>query len=573
MWSQQNPRFCWGKTGALQKFLFGGALFLIIVVAVGSLAALSVPGVAVAETVDSDYFLTTFEATSSESFFNKETGCTYRAPISSLIYDSITRIEVTALKVESVFDVIALDDTNKWEEDREVITDPKSTKTVYKADLIAYDNPTPNRSWYFEFTAYEWCAFVFTVYHNSGGAEYASYGSETLYVYSIDDSYPEAEIQSWIYDSGKYVFDVVVRSNHRGDVRTANSPLKGFTVKRRTVTSGGQERWETIEEVNNLSTTQYNYRLVTTNSKAEYYFDIIDSVGNGIAQRVVEFRELSYDSDFESAVENYIDAIDAGRYDDFSDAVKESLKKAYYEYYLLIQDSESTDTDIQNAMQVCRDAMRRIRDLSDMKKKGAKEITVRTINSEYFGGDVVVTNHITAFTRQKYGEAAAYTIGVAYFTPNIVNRDNEMNFLKINSAEGIYTLNVGMTLDGAEVREKYDLPLGLQVPQGFDNVVAVQTVTDDEGVNHYYECEILYGNGYTIVYAPYSYGTVNLFINGKNSLLWLWSLSAIPVIAAVILTVVAVKRKKNKAVTAESDNTAGDTVKKDTTEFDTKKNK
>lgn len=492
--------------------------------------------------VETDFYLS---AEQPDGYFNAVDGCVYRIPIKQSAYSNFIRAEYTVVRLNGISDVVTTDDENNITSSQEIIR----TATVLKSELSAYANPTINKYRYFEVTAYEWCAFVFTVYYNGTNGEAAAYGSEIIYCVNIDSSAPEAYYTGWVYRDGGYVFSVVVHGNTTSDVNTANSGLKAFTVLK--YANGAYTQ---LDEVTNIGNTFYNYQLTADKGKAAYYLDIIDNAGNGSRVLIVEFTETSYNADFESAVENTLANLKSNSfYADFSDGLYNSLSEAYYSYYLLIQDVSASESDIKEAQNACYDIMKYIALLKEMKNEGKKETVVVNLNTEYLGGDITLGNAGYAFGSQKYGEVAYYTLSVAQYDLSRVDRKEAMAFLGISGADTLYTLSLSLALGTVSVETAFDEALEVILPVEFKDVAAVQTVTLADGTTERYELNVVYGNGSTVIFLPYTYGTVDIFVGEKVGFNLLWLILIVPLsVAAVALAVVfAVKRVKLKKIDSE----------------------
>lgn len=510
-------------------------LAALIMVFLSAIAGLSI-NKGFASATEADYILSSFERVGQANYYSAADGCTYRVPISESAYNNFIRVEYDMIVINDAFDEVELDEKNNPTSDRKYVEGGENI-VVHKENLKQYANATPLKKYYFEINAKEWCAFVFTVYYLENGEETQTYGSDVFYCRSIDNSNPTAYYNDWTYVSGKYEFNVVVTDVRQDTPRSAYSGIKKFTVLKY-VSGKGTEK---IDEVDNINSNNYNYVLKAGTGKAIYYIDVIDNVGNGTRVKIVEFTEISHDSGFESAVGNQIESLQKD--DSFSDSVKNDLTRAYYAYYLVIQETND-ELKITAAMNEVYKVMKYIAELNELKKAGEKEYVVRNINTEYFNGEILINNAGLAYEEQKYGEKAYYTVSVAQFDPLKADRKAEMNFLGIGKAEELYTISLGVVNGESEIKQAFKVPLELRLPTEFKKVTAVQTITDEEGNKTYAECAVVYGNGYTVISVPYSYGVINLFSGTSPNLRLLWLLTLIPVIAGVSVAVVFIVKKK-----------------------------
>lgn len=519
-------------------------LYILIIIAAALVFGTVVcgRGVSVYSLSETDYYLSTFEVKGTASNYNGVDGCVYVVPIKEEVYKNILSVTVTVVKLkeaDTTESTVQTDGENNVTSGHALI----ETFTVEKTGMTVYEKPTPNKHAYFEITAKQWCAFVFTVKYMSGTEEKTAYDPEILYCRAIDNSVPEAYYLSWSYESGQYVFDVTVRGNKRGYTLSSDSGLKAFTVLKY---SGGA--WTKIEEITVSGGSTYNYRLKTTPGNAVYYMDIIDNVGNGARCRIVELKQTTYDKGFESAVENQIS--DLASYDDFSEELKAELEKEYYTYYLLIQDSTATETEIKEAQNVVYETMAYIAKLQEMKAEGVKEYTVLNPYVEYFGGEIAVLNP-AVFASQKYGEKAEYIFQTAYYDPDSVDRAAEKKLLGIRNPKELYTVTFTLRKDGEEVKEDFSEPLAVKLPFDKGEVSVSLTYTDAEGNKTVKECKVGYGTDYTVIYLDKSYGQINIFVGSEADLRWLWFLTVIPVAAVIAVTVILIRRKKRQKIDTE----------------------
>lgn len=506
-----------------------GVLFALL------LCVLSLPVVhtaAHAYVNETDFYLKTFEIPSHETVFNGEDGCVYRVLISQDAYPYFIRVEYDVVRLQGAEDTPVPGENNKVS-GYEYISEGT---VVTKDQLTLAETPTAKRYAYFEVTAHEWCAFIFTVYYEGTEGETAAYDSQVLTSRCVDNSVPEAYYTDWVYDSGEYVFSVTVRDNRRTDSLSAKSGLKSFAVLKDGVK---------IDEVTGIGSSTYQYSLRVPRQKAVYAMDILDRVGNGVRVKIVEFTETSYDGDFETACEVVLTDMEEGLYAGYSEKVLKSFREKYAAYYLLIQ-SDASDEEIEAAKSEVNDVARYLAQLRKMQENGEKEVVVLSPNAtEYFGQELTIRNASAAYTDQLYGEKLTYTLSVAELSPKTPSRASARAAAGINDASTLYSITVYLAKDGETISTAFVTPLKIRIPIDCP-VVAVQTTDGQSKV-----LNAARGNGYVEVEVLSSYGTVDVFIDGKKDLNYLWSLTAIPVVAgAIVLTVVLLKKKKKNNLSA-----------------------
>lgn len=503
------------------------------------LFGLTATSVAFAYVDEADFYLTNrdnFEQNSK--ICNGEDGCTHKIYLSETTYEGLIRIEYDVVKLKTLSEELTLGEGNVVPSDHECI----SKKNVVNKDLdiTVLDTPSSKRYAYFSVTAHETSAFVFTVYYAGVfGEETAAYDSDILYCREIDDSVPEAYYESWVYNSGRYEFKVRILGNRRSDTTARNSGIKAFTVKK-----DGKK----IDEVKNIGRTDYLYTLSVEPTKGTYTMDIIDGVGNGISgAKIVSFDEKMYDSDFETACNIVIHRMDSGEYEDYSDRVVNEYRTAYAEYYLLTQEEEKDIEAIEAKKTEINTLSRYLAELTAMKERGEKEVSVQSPGAaDYFGSEITLWDAALAYPDQKYGEKILYTFSVAELSPTITSRESARKAAGINTASTLYSLTLNATLDGEELKVDFSEPLLVRVPIK----KSVKAVLTSNGKST--ALKTVQANGYVEIEVLSSYGTIDLFVDGKNDLRYLWSLTAIPVIAAVVVTIVLMKKKKKIKGSVES---------------------
>lgn len=521
--------------------------FIVLTIFIATLIlAVSTGAAAYADATEADFELSDFEQVGGEHYCNGTDGneAIFRVKINEAAYEKIIKVRYDVIKMTSKADTVTVDDENN------VTLSPGQVK-ISENNVIEKSEITklPNTSKYaFTVKTNENCAFVFSVYYyDSENKENVCYGSRygedgskknnILYCFKIDNSNPSAYYDDVTFDSGYWVFDVFIKGNLNSDAASADSGIKSFAVVKRTATGES-----IIDRVENIGGTQYRYKLKITKEKAAYYLDIVDYAGNGTTSKIVEFNDVSYDAGFETAVTNKLTKLKSD--EKYSATFVEKFQKSYDEYYFCIQSVDATEADIKAKMAVCYDYMSKAADYDKMCENGLSDVTVKNYNTEYFGGEIELTD--SSSFPVKYGDNAVTTISVAMFDAKTVDKTAEKQVLGIKDAKTIYAVSINTEIDGKTVISKCETYAAIKIPTELKKGDAYVVMTVDGETKEYIVCDYLVGNGYTVVYLPYSSGVLNIFTGVKSDLLWLWSLTAIPVIAAAVVIPIIIKKKKDK---------------------------
>lgn len=521
-------------------------VFIILTIFIATLIlAVSVGAVAYADATEADFELSDFEQVGGDRYCNGTDGneATFRVKINEAAYEKIIKVRYDVIKMTSLVDKVTVDDENN-------VTLSSGQVKISENNVIEKSEITklPNSSKFaFTVKAKQNCAFVFSVYYyDSEGKESVCYGSRygengagrnnILYCFKIDDSNPSAYYDDVTFDSGYWVFDVLVKGNLNSDTASADSGIKSFAVVKRTSTGE-----KVIDRVENIGSTQYRYKLKITKEKARYYLDIVDYAGNGTTSKIVEFNDTSYDAGFETAVNNKLTKLKSD--EKYSAAFVEKFSKSYDEYYFCIQSSDATEAEIKAKMAVCYDYMAKIANYDKMRENGLSDVTVKNYNTEYFGGDIELIN--SSSFPVKYGDNAVTTISVAMFDAKAIDKTAEKNALGIKNAKTVYATAINTEIDGKTVVNRCETAAEIKIPTELKKGDAYIVMTVEGETKEYIVCDFVAGNGYTVVYLPYSSGVLNIFTGVKSDLLWLWSLTAIPVIAAAAVIPIIIKKRKN----------------------------
>lgn len=469
----------------------------------------------------------------------------YKVMVREDAYENLIRVEYDVVRLGSIADTVTVDDSNNVELSSGQIK-VSENNVVAKEEIQKQQNSS---KYAFTVKTDINCAFVFTVYYLDAegdetpcyGSSYGTNGTERtniLYCKKIDSSAPTAYFDDVTYDSGYWVVDVVIKGNKNEDKASADSGLKAFSVIKKDPVSGAEE---TIDEVKDIGATQYRYKLRVTKAKAAYYLDIVDFANNGTTSKILEFFDYTYDKGFETAVSNSLNKIKAD--ETISDKLVESFTKAYEEYSFVIQ-TTTDDEEINKKKQSCYGYMERIAAFEKMKEEGLTDLTVKNYNTEYFGGEITFSDS-SAFPI-KYGDGAVATISVSFLSENSVDKSAEMSVAEIRKADALYAVTIATETEGVALQEAIDGVAELRIPAEFDKNDVAFVMKSAGEKTEYAVCDYVVGNGYTLVYIPYTSGTVNIFVGISDSLNWLWSLTAIPVIAAAVAVPIIIKNKKKK---------------------------
>lgn len=524
--------------------------YAVIVVLISILAvilAIGSAGTAFAYVSETDYILDKFETVGNSLYQNKTEGCTYRVLINSEAYESLSKITYEKVRLSSLADKVTVDASNNITlHSGQILLESKVT--VEKSEFKRKEN---TENYYFTVSAKENCAFVFTSYYfNSENEEVAVYGdnygtdgsqrSNVLYCRTIDSSNPIAYAEFNCFDSGKWVFDVTVKGNRNSDVASADSGIKHYKFLYSEKSDINDPNAVVIAEVTNVGRTQDLYRLSVPEKKGAYFIDIIDNVGNETVVKLQEFSGAS-DPDIYTAVTNMTNRLKDEYYSDFSPKLSEKLQKAYDSYYLILQNSESSESAKSSARQECYDVLREINGYMELKKQGKADVVIRNYNQEFFNGEIDIVN--SSALPIKYGDRTVLRIMVS--NPDFSTADSvALSTAGVKKVGEFYVVTLetaGVEEETVECKEK----LKLKIPREFsreDTYFVFRASVNDKDV--YENCDFSVGIGYTEVSVSYASGTLFIFDGAKKQdLTWLWSLVALPVLAVAVVAVVVVKKK------------------------------
>lgn len=493
---------------------------------------------------EGDYEISGFEPEDAR-YHNDKDGCGFYVYVNASVHDKITKIVYDSVKLASLADTVTVDDENN-------VTLKPGQSFLEKGVTVNGDDLKPKENtmkYYFTVSTKANCAFIFTVYYkeSESAEEIPVYGSAygkdggnrtNLYYYrKIDDSSPTAYCEYAYFDSGKYVFNVTIKGNSSADSASADSGIKSFCVckAKNNVSS-------VIEEIKNVGVTETNYKLAVTLEKAVYYVDIIDNAGNATRKELFSYSGASYDEGFESAVKNKLNELKSD--DVYSSDLISRLEKAYNEYFFAIQDTSVSDSEIKKLQDVCYGILKEIHNIQEGKKEGLKDVTVKNFNTEYLGGEITLTSSSALPT--KYGDNAVFTVTVAEYDLKKVDKTAAVKFGNIKNALYVISVTTELTVKSETITEKCDGTVCLSVPwkdEGGKKLKCVQTAAGEETV--YSDCEVIYGRDRAEIYISYPTGVLDIFVVSEKDLTWLWSLTALPVVALAIAVPIIIKKKKS----------------------------
>ena len=338
---------------------------------------------------------------------------------------------------------------------------------------------------------------------------------------------------------------------------TASSGISKIITYKRAL---GSTAYEVYDERtgNNCSADSAAISLERTN--AEYFLEVVDYVGNSTGiHKIAEFTSVSYDSAFESNVDIALTDLLEGKY---SQALTNEFTDRYYEYMTVTRDETATDEDKEKAKESLRTIYDKYREAKNNAAEGKVNCTIDIVNKEFIP-DLTVKDYETALSFLPYGEKSEMTLTLAKFNYKDV-KDTKSAILKeteLEDAKEVYCVTVRLSdTTGSKISKQFSAPMVLKFAYDKENPVsAVQAVYNSYGEVTYYKCTVVqYIDGSIAVTVPYTAGVVNIFVGEEKSnknLYWLFSLTAIPLIAGGILLAFAFKKiNKIKKASLEKNN-------------------
>lgn len=471
---------------------------------------------------------------------------------------SIIKVTYTAVVISFISDEVKVDsDSGEITLNGEIVTDEYivGSKTKQKNIEVAIQNvanPTPNKTKFVEVRATEWCAFVFAVhYKGTNDEDLVTYGSDVVTCTTIDSGIPDAyRTGVWVKQADAIEYEIMIRSDRLGQARSHDTGINYFVVyKGASKTADAVE----IDRKNNVGSTFFRYKLtISLKEKAFYRINVVDNVGNNAIFDVGENNNIKYDEGFESAFTNALIYLEDNKL--YAPSVHSNLEKAYYGYYMIVQDSKASETDKYEAKNIALPYLTEFARLKKLEEASKKEYTLSVTNSEYVDGEISLINADIALDAILYGEKATININLALFDALKVDRTKEMQVAGVANCRQILSLNLSSSKNGAEYNAEFFKPLQISVPlTNYQNVKATISIPLGDGSFDIKVVDIIYYKDYIVLNASHSYSTINVFIDEESnkSLLWLLTLLVIPVTVGVFAII---KITKNKKKNLEGDN-------------------
>lgn len=500
---------------------------------------------------DAEIFFAESSFPSISGYSNAQDGTKIKISMSEEQYNRTNSVKYHLVKINDSADEVTYDADEIY----------INSKTVGENDIISngeivnftvYENANSYRYAYFEITAYEWCAIVLDVVFDSTKHSYSSFVYKII---NIDNSKPYAYYKNWTFESGYYIFNVIVNDNQPKAVRTASSGLKKVEILKET---NGAAQVIYSEDV----TIQgiYSYKLKTDSNKAKYFVRATDYAGNQGSTLILEFLSASYNADFESAAKNSIDELKLYK-DYYTPSLLDRLEDGFAAYYLYVQQYDSADesakvttkTRVESQISTVTSIMGEYAKAKEFFGKGVKDFSLEIINPEYIEG-VKISNAEKAYASLLYGEKALFTLILAEFDLSKVDKSEEISFSKIRNADRVIniTLNTKNSVEG-EINKNFEEPLFIKAPiKNYGKAECILKIDNGDGSYSFKKLEFDEYNNYILIKMPQSYGVITI-ITGKNrnAYLWFFTLLLIPIGVAVFFTVKNIKVKKSEKIASD----------------------
>jgi len=270
---------------------------------------------------------------------------------------------------------------------------------------------------------------------------------------------------------------------------------------------------------------------------------------------LVSVGNSSYNDGFESALNNDYNDFKSVK-DEYSVSSYDAFEKAYFDYYLLVQDYSNAST-VEDRQEIENNIIRQMTTVQALRNdftkseklrlEGKKNIQIIVANGEYLKGDIEFLNISEAYSTLLYGETAVFNISIADFDLNKVDKTAEISesgLKNVSSVIGL-TFNTNKVITGDE-DITFTVPLKIKLPIGdYKKVSCVMAVVDNEGNTTYTNLSIVEYTSYIVVNMPQSKGVITIVLaedNNKN-LLWLLTLLIIPIGIGAYCVIILFKKK------------------------------
>ena len=198
------------------------------------------------------------------------------------------------------------------------LTLEKNNVLVDKSDLVR--TGTGKKAYAFTVKSDHCCAFIFTVYRDTGDEEdVATYDSSVLYLDNVDSRPP-----TFTYELNPFLNSVTCTFDDRSSV-CASSGTKSYTVYKKDMDTGVKTEFLTSSDINRNTAS---FTIDSGSGHYNYYVTATDYVGNTSEEILI----LQYDVDeLIRSADNAFKTI-ASAPDSWSEAFKTKLTNAYNEY-------------------------------------------------------------------------------------------------------------------------------------------------------------------------------------------------------------------------------------------------
>lgn len=414
------------------------------------------------------------------------------------------------------------------------ITVERENVTVYKEDLIPWT--TGKNAYCFTVTTDHCCAFIFTVYYSKGEGEEVEkyYGSDILYVKSIDGKAPVVKIDSYnIYmNTVTCLFDDT-------SLYCAGSGVKSFTVYQLNTQTGEKTEYYSSDSI---SSKKASFTLKS--GKYKYYVSATDAVGNVSEETLVAIYDVDGLGHLAEAAAMTIESAP----DDWSEGFKTKLQNAYSEYQIVMgdQNGEYTDEQKEEKAEALTLVLNEYNGYVGQKLNGRSNVEVRLSGQDYFSDGLTITNLTEACAFVKYGEEGIVTLSVAKYD---FAEDKKEILTKSGGAEATETYQFTVQTSTSErlrCEGEFSVPLKVAFTvDGYSSISAVQVIESEEG-KEYITCPITeYTDGKIVLNVKNANGTVYFFVQKEQKKsYWLYLLFLIiPVTVGTACFIIIMKRK------------------------------
>ena len=419
------------------------------------------------------------------------------------------------------------------------LTTEKNDVLVRKKDLKS-TGLAGKKAYSFDVKYDRCCAFIFTVYYDTGEeTDVPNYDSEILYLDNVDSQPPTFTIET-----NRFLMSVTCKFSDESSV-CARSGVKSYTVYKKDMDTGIKTEIFSSEDINRDTAT---FTIPSDPGHYNYYVTATDYVGNTSAEKLV----APYDVDeLIRAADNAFNTIDSSS-EYWSEAFKTKLNNAYNEYTLKRNgiNGEVSEEEKQAAAEKLSAVLEEYNGYKSDMLNGRRNVEFSTDNAETLSSGLNVDNLYKACAFVKFGEKGIVLTGV-YKSDYSDARKEELSQSGLERATSVYvfSMHVFVTEQG-NCNRAFSVPLELSFSVGeYKNVAAVQIVSKGEESSTV-PCHVKeYTNGNLVLSVPNTTGLVYLFVEEEqpkkdNKWLYLLFLLIIPVASGTACLILYQKRKK-----------------------------